>query len=524
MIFWITATALTLVVAALFVLTLLRAKPMNEHPAEYDLRVYRDQLREVDRDLARGVIDAADAERIRAEVGRRVLAADAQLQKSAAGSDQPQGATRALAGIVVLCLLVGTVALYPWLGQPGKRDLSQKARIEASDQMRATRQTQAQGEAAAQKVQSNRQRPQPDAQYSELMNKLRETVADRPDDLQGHILLARNEATLGNFVASYQAQKDVIRLKGDKAEAADYATLAEMMVRAAGGYVSPDAEDALKQTLARDPRYPSARYFTGLMFAQNDRPDKAFRLMDGLLRDSPPDAPWVPAIRSQIEELAWRAGVRYTLPEELTAPKGPTAADIANAANMTPDERQQMVRSMVDSLSEKLATQGGSAQDWGRLIAALAVIGEQERASAIWAEAQKVFAEKPDQLAIVRQGAAQAGLLGNAGTSGNTGANAIAVPAPVLRGPSADDIKNAADMTPEERQDMIRGMVANLSDRLKTEGGTAQEWARLITSQATLGDQAAAKTALMQAQEVYKSDPAALKLLDTAAKAAGLAQ
>ena len=80
MIFWIVTIALALAVAGLLVMALLRRQTGAEPPAAYDLRVYRDQLREVDRDLARGVIDAADAERVRAEVSRRILAADAQLQ------------------------------------------------------------------------------------------------------------------------------------------------------------------------------------------------------------------------------------------------------------------------------------------------------------------------------------------------------------------------------------------------------------------------------------------------------------
>lgn len=520
MIFWITATAIALVVAALFVLTLLKAKPAAEHPAEYDLRVYRDQLSEVERDLARGVINAADAERIRTEVGRRVLAADAQLRQSSDGEAQPKGPTLALAGVIGVALLGGTALLYPLLGAPGKRDMPQQARIAASDQLRATRDSQAEGEAAAKAALDQRRPPEPDAQFAELMDKLRKTVAERPDDLQGQQLLARNEASLGNYAASYAAQQEVIRLKGDSASAADYSDLAEMMIRAAGGYVSPDAEAALKQALSRDPRYPPARYFTALMYAQNDRPDIAFRLMDRLLQDSRPEAPWVPAIRGQIEELAWRAGVRYQLPEA-QSPSGPTSADIANAANLTPAQRQEMVRGMVESLSERLATQGGSAEEWGRLIASLSVIGEQDRARAIWEEAQKVFDGKPEHLATVRQGAARAGLVPDAGQ------NPIAVPAPAappLPGPSAQDMKNAAEMTPDERKAMIEGMVANLSERLKTDGGTAEEWARLITSQATLGNTQAAQEALSLAKAALAADPKALETIRAAAQAAGLSE
>ncbi|UYV38777.1 c-type cytochrome biogenesis protein CcmI [Rhodobacteraceae bacterium D3-12] len=526
MIFWITAVAIALVVTAVFVLTLLRAKPAAEHPAEYDLRVYRDQLREVERDLARGIINEADAERIRTEVGRRVLTADAKLRDSANGAAQPKGPTRALAALVALAVLVGTAALYPVLGTPGKRDQPQQARIAASDQLRATRMSQSDYEAKVREEQGDRKQPPPDPQFAELMTKLRKAVADNPNDLQGQQLLARNEASLGNYTASYTAQQDVIRLKGDTASAADFSSQAEMMIRATGGYVSPQAEEALKQALTRDPRNQPARYFTALMYAQNDRPDMAFRLMDRLLQESRPEAPWVPAIRGQIEELAWRAGVRYQLPEAKPATRGPSSADIANAANLSAAQRMEMVRGMVQGLSERLASQGGSAEDWGKLIAALSVIGEQKRAADIWGEAQKVFAEKADQLAIVQQGAIRAGLVPDPNKP-NAGKPSIAVPAPAvpgLPGPSAEDVKNAAELSAAERKEMIKGMVANLSDRLQSDGGTANEWARLITSHATLGDMPAAKEALTLAKAALADDPAALETIRAAAKSAGLAE
>ena len=61
--FWIAAAGIGLAVTALLLLALLRGRAGGEPAAAYDLRVYRDQLREVDRDLARGVIAPADAER-----------------------------------------------------------------------------------------------------------------------------------------------------------------------------------------------------------------------------------------------------------------------------------------------------------------------------------------------------------------------------------------------------------------------------------------------------------------------------
>lgn len=512
MVFWITATALSFAVAAILALTLLRKKATESHPAEYDLRVYRDQLSEIERDLARGTIAKDDAERIRAEVGRRVLAADAQLQRAAAGSSQPRTATIVVSALVLFSLAGGAAALYPVLGAPGARDIPRAARIEASDQNRLERPSQAEFEA---QLSAQPTPPPSDAQYAEIMEKLRKTVEDRPDDLQGQQLLARNEATLGNYKASYIAQNQIIRLKGDKASAADYAVLAEMMIRAVEGYVSPEAEAALKNALELDPRFPSARYFTALMHAQNDRPDIAFRLMDNLLSESSSDAPWVPAIRNQIEELAWRAGVRYNLPE-ISDARGPSSGDMAAAADLSPEERKDMIRDMVEGLSERLANDGGSAEEWARLISSLGVLGETDRARDIWQEAQQTFAQHPDLLGVVRQGAARAGL-----TNGNSVEPQTSSPS-TLSGPSREDIENASEMSPEARQEMIQGMVDRLAERLNAEGGTVHEWARLITSQASLGNHDAAQTAFGQAKDIFAKDPSAMATIRTSARTAGL--
>ena len=77
---------------------------------------------------------------------------------------------------------------------------------------------------------------------------------------------------------------------------------------------------------------------------------------------------------------------------------------------MTEEDRQDMIRGMVANLSERLATQGGTAPEWARLITAYGVLGNTDQASAIWTEAQGRFAERPEELATIRAAAEQAGV------------------------------------------------------------------------------------------------------------------
>ena len=105
-----------------------------------------------------------------------------------------------------------------------------------------------------------------------------------------------------------------------------------------------------------------------------------------------------------------RAGEnRFELPPLETA-RGPSQADVDAAADMTEEDRQEMIRGMVNQLSERLATQGGAPEEWARLISSLAVIGEADRAGAIWTEAKTVFAGNEDALQTIREAAQRAGV------------------------------------------------------------------------------------------------------------------
>ncbi|SLN26403.1 hypothetical protein ROJ8625_01064 [Roseivivax jejudonensis] len=410
--FLILTGALAALVAALLVLALLRGRRDTRAGEAFDLQVYRDQLTEVERDAARGTIGPEEAERLRTEVSRRLLAADARARAAQDGGGQPATLGLATAAVIGLLLIGGGYGLYLSLGAPGYGDLGLRTRIAQAEAARAERPTQE--EAEAQVPESAPQEP-PNAEYAALVQRLRGAVAERPDDLQGFRLLARSEAALGNFDAAWRAQERIVTLKGDDATAADYADLGDMMVLAAGGYVSPEAEAAFSEALERDPSNGAARYYAGLSYAQTGRPDRAFRIWDTLLRNSRADDPWVPPVMSQIQSVASRAGVNDYVPPELPGgdsitPPGPTEEQMRAAEGMDPAARDEMIRGMVSQLSDRLATQGGSAAEWARLITSLVRIGERERAATIYAEAQQVFARDQAGLERIEAAAESVGL------------------------------------------------------------------------------------------------------------------
>jgi cytochrome c-type biogenesis protein CcmH len=203
----------------------------------------------------------------------------------------------------------------------------------------------------------------------------------------------------------------VIALRGEAAEVRDLAGRAELLVQAAGGYVSPEAEAAFREVLDRDPVNGAARFYLGLLDWQTGRPDRAFSIWRDLLEQSPPDAPWVAPIRAGIGELAQMAGVRYTPPPEGAAPlRGPQAADIDAAGRMSAADRMDMISGMVSGLAQRLADQGGAPDEWAQLIRAYGVLQQTDRADAAWRQAQAAHGRDPGAMDIIRAAAQDAGV------------------------------------------------------------------------------------------------------------------
>ena len=415
MAFWITTILLALVVAGLFALALLRRTNKPDGAGDYDMRVYRDQLTEVDRDLERGVLTQEDAKRVRTEISRRILAADAERTVD---TDSARGAPKIVTAVVALVLVGGSLTLYKGigpingLGAPGYTDLALADRIAFAETLRESRPSQARAEASLTDLP-----PVADfnAEYLQLVQTLRDTVAERPDDIQGHALLVQNESNLGNFIAAYQSQGRIIELKREEVTVEDLTGYTDLLILAAGGYVSPEAEQAARVVLTRDPNNGIARYYIGLMLAQTGRPDMAFRIWDRLLQIGPESAPWIAPILEQIPEMAQHAGVNYQIPtignrRTSAANNGPTAADIEAAGEMTGAERIQMIEGMVSGLSDRLATSGGSAEEWAQLIGALGVLGRTDQAFAIYKNAETVFAGEPSSLDLITRAAQLVGV------------------------------------------------------------------------------------------------------------------
>lgn len=468
--FYLIAGGLAFATVILIALPLISGRSSATDRDATDAEVFRDQLAEIDRDLARGTIDESEAEGARVEISRRLLNATQRAKRSGALMPAPRGSSGMIAGMLIMGLPAAGAVLYLAVGSPGAEDRPFAAR-EATQQTRvASAQTTrpSQIEAESRITDDMRAPVEQDPEYVGLVNRLEETLARRPDDAQGQRLLANGLMRLGRWVEARKAYERLIEIAEAPIDPEVRANMAEAMILAAGGYVSPEAEEAIDAALAGDPNSAMARYYSGLALRQGGRVDEAIATWEALRQDSPADAPYMQWLNMMLAE---------TVEAQRETASGPSQEDIAAANDMTAEDRSTMIQGMVDRLAARLAERGGSPQEWGQLIASYATLEQPERAEKALLDAMSAYPEGPSHDSLM----ALAASLNVAGAEAPAPSTAPQAP-----GPTAEDIAAAQQMSAGDRAQMIEGMVQRLEERLLSDGGLAEDWLRLIRSYAQL--------------------------------------
>lgn len=344
---------------------LLRGSRPAADRSSFDQAVYRDQLQELDRDFARGLITAAEAETARLEIQRRLLATG----KMPAA---PPRLTRSpvLATVVFAIIAAGSVSSYLWLGAPGLPDSPYSARqaVTAS------------------------QNP-----LEKATEALAATLKQNPSDAAGWLLYGRNLAMLSQWDQAEDAYRHAIALgQTDPDILGDHA---EIMVMQAGGTVTPAAEAAFQQVLTADPTSGIARYYLAIAAMQAGEPRKAIDSFQALLATLPESSPLRAQLGLKVAEAAHAADI--PVPELAKgAPPGPDAKAVAGAAAMPDGQRQAMIRGMVANLAAKQAADPANLDGWLRLGQAYAVLHETDKAADAFHNATNL---RPKDVAIPLQ-------------------------------------------------------------------------------------------------------------------------
>jgi cytochrome c-type biogenesis protein CcmH len=347
--------------AVLAVLWPLARRP-NPLGSASDIAIYRDQLEEVRRDRAAGLIGENEASAAEREVSRRLIAAaDAgRAETSGAPSTVTMWRPRLVAVAVLALLPIGAAGMYLALGSPTLPDQPLAARLAASG--------------GSQSVES-------------LIAQVEAHLERRPDDGRGWEVIAPVYMRLGRFDDAVKARRSALRLNGETAERA--AALGEALVFSANGVVTADAKAAFDRAVALDATHVQARYFIGLAAEQDGDRNRAAAIWRALLADAASDAPWTEWVRRALERVDASAARR---------PSGPNEEQIASSSELSPDQRDAMIRGMVERLSQRLAHDGSDPEGWLRLVRSYMVLGEPDKARAAAVDARRALAGDPTRL------------------------------------------------------------------------------------------------------------------------------
>ena len=141
---------------------------------------------------------------------------------------------------------------------------------------------------------------------------------------------------------------------------------------------------------------------------------EAVQAWQSLIDDSAPQAPWVPFAKSQIEALNQRMASSDDNAQspamEGTQGPGPTREDMEAASEMSAEDRQQMIENMVSQLADRLNEQGGSSDEWVRLIRAEAVLNRPDMAAKSVAKAMEALQSDIEGLEKVKAAAQSLGV------------------------------------------------------------------------------------------------------------------
>lgn len=324
-----------------------------------DIAVYRDQLEEIERDRAAGLIGPGEAEAARTEVSRRLLAA-AQPADETVPRPGAAWRRRAAALVALLGVPIGAGVLYLSIGSPGLPGQPLSARLSAPPEKRSI-------EALVAQVEAHLER--------------------NANDPRGWEVLAPVYMRLGRFADAVKARRNVLRL--DAPSAAREADLGEALTAEANGIVTAEAKAAFERALALDGKDFKARFFSGLAAEQDGQPAQAASIWRGLIEDAPADAGWTDFVRQALARVNGEPGL---------VAKEPKLDDLAAAAELSDEQRRGMARGMVQKLAERLKRDGSDVEGWVRLVRSYAVLGEPEQARSAALDARRALEGSPDKM------------------------------------------------------------------------------------------------------------------------------
>lgn len=379
MMFWVLGGVLVAICVGMMLLPLGRGRAPLDRRASASA-IFKDQLAEVERDLARGVISKTEAKAAQVEVQRRLIAA----QKT--GPESGHTAGNGHIGLVVAALIVPVVGVLTYL-QIGQPRMPSQPFAERQSEVQELR------------------------EITELTDRLRERLlADASGGpSEGWMLLGQTYMRMSRYGDAADAMGRVAARAG--AAPSVFTQYAEALIAAENGTVTPRAEQAIDDALGMDPDLPAAVFYKSLAVEQAGIPAAAHDMLLARLTRATEPAEWQRSFVARANELAARLDREpVSLDDYVVSTPGPSAADVEAAAQMSPEDRDAFVRSMVAGLAAKLREAPDDLDGWLRLARAYQVLGENEQALEAFQRAQALATDLPaddPRRSVIEDGLAQ---------------------------------------------------------------------------------------------------------------------
>ena len=365
MLIWLAISSITILTVFILISPLVffdnKKKELNNE-GYYDINIYKDQLNEINKDIDRGVLSKEDYISAKNEISRRILLhknPDNTTDNNLTGNSQKFK----LFSVIFVSLLIPIVSLnlYFLLGNP---TLPNKPFANNISENKA--------------LASNSTQP---SSIEDSVIQLKKRLAKDQDDIEGWLLLGRSYLVMRNPDQAILAFRKVIKLDPNYKEI--YSFIGEALVFKNQGFVSEEAINYFEIALDDNRKNPASRYYLSLAKSQRGNVEGAYKAWLELAKETPPDTPWYPLLQSQLEEAALKLGKDNTkiIGEKNTInTSGPTKEDIEAAAEMSSDDRKNMIEGMVENLAERMKKNPNDIKGWEMLARSYRVLGNIKNA------------------------------------------------------------------------------------------------------------------------------------------------
>lgn len=303
-----------------------------------EIRHLKLQLKEIEADAEIGRLGTAEAVAAKGELARELMRIKSENRSAAAA-----GGRRAVVAVAAIVTGVLAFGMYGALGRP---DLPAQPLAERTDS------------------------PPEEITLDDALTRIEAQLAKSPDDIRGWTVIAPAYMQLGRFADAEKALRKVIELDGPTADRET--DLGEALMMQKDGDASGEPLELFKSAAARDPAHVRSRYYIASEATREGDYTAAKADWEALLRLGKGDEPWF---------------------DNATA--GLAAAEAGLNGGTVPDD--SAIAGMVEGLSSRLMSDGGSVAEWTRLVRSRLVLGQTALAQEAYNAARKAYPDAGDR-------------------------------------------------------------------------------------------------------------------------------